>query len=135
MNTLFLVSVVLIGCVSGLLAGTVDAHGSGDSDFVTAGAPARQIDYRWLQLMELTAGNTRYDDMNPLDVFEAFFGERPPEADVPRRPDCQGVSWGEIKDCFRDGGSDLPNDDPGGGEDPSEPPVEPDPPDGPGDGE
>jgi hypothetical protein len=53
---------------------------------------------------------------------------------IPKRENCQSMTWGELKDCFDGDNPEYPgNDDPGNGE-PNEPPDPPDPPDGPGDG-
>jgi hypothetical protein len=82
----------------------------------------------------MLAGDDTYDTVHPGAVFEIIFGEGPAEADIPRREDCQSITWGELKDCFNGDTPEYPGDD-SPGVDPNEPPDEPDPPDGPGNGD
>jgi hypothetical protein len=71
----------------------------------------------------------------PVDGrWQTMFGEAPADMYIPKRENCQSMTWGELKDCFDGDNPEYPgNDDPGNGE-PNEPPDPPDPPDGPGDG-
>jgi hypothetical protein len=85
-------------------------------------------------MFEVFADDDSYDNILPGAVFEIMFGEAPADMYIPRRENCQSMTWGELKDCFDGDNPEYPgNDDPGNGE-PNEPPDPPDPPDGPGDG-
>ena len=76
----------------------------------------QSVDIRWQTLFEMFAGDDSYDNMLPGAVFEILFGEASAEADIPRRENCQSMTWGELKNCFSGDSPDYPgNDGPGGG--------------------
>ena len=121
--------------VAPALAVTRPSHGVQMIDRINGYLLIRPVDARWQTLFDVLADDDSYDNMHAGAVFEIMFGEIWADADIPRREECQSVTWGELKSCFEGDNPDYPGDDNPGDGDPTEPPDEPDTPDGPGSGD